>query len=491
MKKLLLMLIVLTPGWLCAQVTLKGVVYEQLSDAIEAATLSGDTVKVAGPVVLNRQVSFTHTSGVRTILGTTNDAKISLSNGSRFILEGANGQTVFSKLSILGAEQANADWGAMFTLFNGPVLELFDDTLRGAKTDAHAGAIRVTANATLHAYRTVFADNESNQNGGVAFIEGQNTETIFENCLFINNLCGSNSVDAKGGALFYAQGAVVKDHIVKSSAFINNKSNNHGGAIGMESMSPVFVNCTFSGNSAIDNGGCIWMWNGGGESTTTTVNCTFYNNSAANGSVFFGNQPVSKYDVINCVLAENGATPVGFAEPTTISIRNSFFPTLAEGTTVQGTNNINEGDLFLADIDVEAGIFYHDVTDDESVLVELGSGSLLKPYSRKDQKGNDRNVDGNVTAGSIERPLPPLILSATRETTNQLSVYPNPSAEYIVVKALYPGKVSVYNTNGTVMMTVNVKVGENRIDISSLPRSTYMVQHSSGKGTQINRLVKK
>lgn len=488
MKKLLLLLITLTPGWLFAQVTLEGVVYEQLSDAIEAATASGDTIEVAGPVVLNRQVSFTHASGVRTVLGTTPDAKITLSDGSRFILEAA-GETVFAKLSLQGAEQANADWGAMFTLFNGPTLELHDDTLRGAKTDAHAGAIRVTANATVRAYNTVFSENQSNQNGGVAFIEGQNTETLFENCLFIDNLCGSNSIDAKGGALFYAQGAEVKDHIVRSCAFINNESNNHGGAIGMESMSPVFVNCTFSGNSAVDNGGAIWTWNGGGEATTTIVNCTFYNNTAGNGGALFGNQAVSKFDVINSVFVENGETPIAFGEPTTISIRNSYFPVLSEDITVEGAGNLNEGEVFLADIDLESGVFYHDVTDDASVLVGLGSGTLLKPYSRVDQKGTDRDVDGDVTAGSIERPVAGPVLSAGKEDLRNLSVYPNPSSEYIVVKSLHGGNVAIYNSSGKIVMNKVVKAGDNKIDISALPKSIYTVQNRSRKGTQLSRLV--
>jgi hypothetical protein len=490
-KLLLLLLIVQLPGYLFAQIAIKGTTYTLLTEAI-AASVSGDTIRISGPVTLTEQVELSHASGVRTIRGMTANASIKLANGARFIVSGA-GETAFADITVIGADEANPDWGAMFTLFNGPTLLLKNDTIRGAKTDAHAGAIRITNGATVRATNTVFRDNQANQNGGVAFIEAGNTETIFDGCVFIGNKCGTNNPDAKGGALFYAQGANEKDHIVRNSAFIHNESSNHWGAVGMETVSPEFINCTFSGNMAADNGGSIWMWNGSGASKTTVVNCTFYGNTAGNGSALFMNQAVSQYDVANSVFAENGATPFGFGEPVTIVLRNSYFPALPQGLTVNGTGNLNEGEIFLAGLNMSEGIFYHNVTSYESVLIALGSTNLLRPYGRTDQIGFERNMNlPTITAGSIEYSGKgdPIMGLENPGRHNLLPVYPNPASHYIIISAERTGKIGIYDLKGTLMVSESVAAGENHIDISALPKSIYAVRNESGNGITLGRFTK-
>jgi hypothetical protein len=497
MKKVLLLFITLmAPAYLFAQISIRETTYELLTDAI-GASVSGDTIEIAGPVMLTGQVGLNHASGVRTFRGMTEDASITLANGARFILEAA-GETVFSDITLIGAEQAHEDWGAMLTLFNGPTLTLKNATLQGAKTSAHAGAMRITSGATVKAYNTIFKNNEANQNGGVAFIEAGNTETLFENCVFIGNKCGTNNPDAKGGALFYAQGADEGDHIVKNSAFIQNESSNHGGAIGMETVSPEFINCTFTENAAVDNGGAIWMWNGSGESTTTIVNCTIIGNVAGNGGALFMNQAESHYDVVNTVFSDNGEMGIATGTaPATISIKNSYFPALPEGLTESSgaTTNIHEGDLMLADIDVEGGIYYFDVTSEESVLVGLGNPGLLQPYSRVDQRGVERDLDRDaITAGSIEFPIEDPVLAADREKVKTLSVYPNPSlasSGVITINSKYEGKIAFYNASGKLVATRSVKTGENKIDISSLPESLYVIKNTSRNGAEFTRFVKR
>jgi hypothetical protein len=134
---------------------------------------------------------------------------------------------------------------------------------------------------------------------------------------------------------------------------------------------------------------------------------------------------------------------------------------------------------------------YHDVTDDASVLVGLGDGDLIKPYSRFDQIGTDRDVDGAVTAGSIERIVEDPVLGAETGDRSTVSVFPNPTSEYIIVKVPVGGKVSIYNMNGMLVMSKAVKAGDNKIDISSLPRNVYTIQTKSAKGIECKRLIKR
>lgn len=468
--------------------------YELLTEAI-AASVSGDIIEISGRVQLTEQVGLTHASGIRTLRGVTEDASISLANSARFILEAA-GETVIENLTINGAEQAHEDWGAIFTLFNGPTLILRNDTVRGAKTLAHAGAMRITAGATVEAYNTVFTENESNQNGGVAFIETNNTTTIFENCVFLRNKCGVNNPDAKGAALFYAQGENEGEQTVENCSFIQNESGNHGGAIAMETVSPVIVNTTFAENSAFDNGGAIWMWNGSGESTTTIVNCTFVGNLAGNGGALFLNQAESYYDVINSIFSDNGEFPVATGTaPATISVRHSYLAELPEGLTESSgaTSNLHEGELFLADINLDDSVVWYDITSAESVLVGLGNPSLLRNYSRVDQLGNTRDLEGEgITAGSIEYSGDPGSPNGIKDEFKvQISVYPNPASDYLLVNAGHEGEISIYTTNGVLAKTHKVTRGENKIDTSLLPKSIYIIKSTSAEGIGYIRFVKR
>lgn len=492
MKKLLLLIVVhLLPICVMAQIKIGETTYALLTEAI-GASVSGDVIEISGPITLTEQVGLAHATGVKTFKGMTADASITLATGARFILEAA-GETIFENLTLIGAEQAHEDWGAMLTLFNGPTLILKNDTLRGAKTNAHAGAMRITSGATVEAYSTVFMDNEANQNGGVAFIEAGNTETIFDKCVFINNKAGSNSLDAKGGALFYAHGANMKDHIVKNSAFINNSSSNHGGVIGMESVSPIFVNCTFSGNSTVDNGGVFWMYNSAAECTTTLVNCTFYGNSAGNGDALFMNHTTTHYDVRNSVFAEHEGVTISSAEtPATVAITNSYFPALPEGLTESGgTKNIHEGDVLLAELNVEEGIVWHEVTTWRSVLVGLGNPNLLKLYSNTDQTGETRVLTGStITAGAFEyRGLGP-VLDVEKDLT-LVTVHPNPATEYVTVSTPRDVKVAIYNAVGQLMLKRNFTAGDHRVDTSSFGKTMFIVKAENERGTTYTKVLVK
>ncbi|RAV98201.1 T9SS type A sorting domain-containing protein [Pseudochryseolinea flava] len=492
MKKLLLFVVVhLLPICVFAQIKIGDTTYDLLTDAI-GASVSGDVIEISGPVVLTEQVGLAHATGVKTFKGTTADASITLATGARFILEAA-GETVFEDLTLIGADQAHEDWGAMLTLFNGPTLILRNDTLRGAKTNAHAGAMRITSGATVEAYATVFMDNEANQNGGVAFIEAGNTETLFDKCVFLNNKAGANSLDAKGGALFYAYGSNMKDHIVKNSAFINNTSSNHGGVIGLESVSPIFVNCTFSGNTTVDNGGVFWMYNSAAACTTTLVNCTFYGNSAGNGDALFMNHTTTQYDIRNSVFTEHEGVTISSAEtPATLAITNSYFPTLPEGLTVNGgTKNIHEGDLLLAELNVEEGIVWHEVTTWRSAAVGLGNPNLLRLYSNTDQTGEARNLTASsITAGAFEyRGLGPVL--NTEKDIALITVHPNPATEYILIAAPERVKLTIYNSTGQLLYKRNLSVGEHRIETSTFGKSMLIVKAQDDRRTTYAKILVK
>ena len=82
--------------------------------------------------------------------------------------------------------------------------------------------------------------------------------------------------------IFYIQ---TDNVVIKNINFINGYSENNGGAVflSIDSDDCNFINCTFSHNSAQDEGGAVY---GSFSSNVTFINCIFKNNHAVNGGSF-------------------------------------------------------------------------------------------------------------------------------------------------------------------------------------------------------------
>jgi hypothetical protein len=59
---------------------------------------------------------------------------------------------------------------------------------------------------------------------------------------------------------------------------------------------------------------------------------------------------------------------------------------------------------------------------------------------------------------------------------NNISVYPNPFAEYIIVKANSDNHATIYDISGKQILTANVKVGSNIIETSALNKGIYILK---------------
>jgi hypothetical protein len=60
---------------------------------------------------------------------------------------------------------------------------------------------------------------------------------------------------------------------------------------------------------------------------------------------------------------------------------------------------------------------------------------------------------------------------------HQISVYPNPFAEYITVNAVTDGNVVIYDLTGKVVLNATVKAGANRINTSTLSKGIYVLRN--------------
>ncbi len=60
--------------------------------------------------------------------------------------------------------------------------------------------------------------------------------------------------------------------------------------------------------------------------------------------------------------------------------------------------------------------------------------------------------------------------------TDNISVYPNPFADYIIVNASAADMASIYNLSGAAVANINLVNGSNRIETSALPKGIYVLK---------------
>jgi len=250
--------------------------------------------------------------------------------------------------------QAIDDGGALFTLSNTNITNCF---FNGNKADSNAdhvgngGAISCYSNVLIDANICAFSENQA-YSGGSVYLEGYGTSR-FSGCTFLNNdanyggalslvdvnntisgsiisgnavtsdygggiLCIAGKVEITGCILKnnstsygsnYASGGAVdfwagSDFLLKNCLLTGNSSVS-GGAVSCFYAEPNIVNCTFSGNSALDSGSAIFI---GYDSEPNIVNSIFNNcnkhavhedpngNAKEKYCLFYNNPDGSYYD---------------------------------------------------------------------------------------------------------------------------------------------------------------------------------------------------
>ena len=215
-----------------------------------------------------------------------------------------------------------------------------------------------------------------NMGGGMRCESGSPTVT---NCTFTNNSASQN-----GGGMY---------NITNSSPTVTNctftdNSASWGGGICNFNSSPTVTNCTFSNNKADDYGGGM----ANGNNSPTVTNCTFSSNTAstAGGGIF---NSYSSPTVINCILW--GDTP------------NEIFDDIDSSTfvnysVVQGgwsggppPGNIDADPLF---VDAAGGDLR--LSSDMSPCIDAGNNNASNLPS-VDLAGNPRIVDGDWNGTAI------------------------------------------------------------------------------------------
>ncbi|MDR0874361.1 MAG: hypothetical protein LBN27_13020 [Prevotellaceae bacterium] len=300
--------------------------------------------------------------------------------------------------------------------------------------------------------------DDANSRGGAVACAGQ-YDIEFNYCSFNSNY------SHRGGGCFFIYGA--GDFVMKNSSVVNNYSgslwkneyealgysgtqpgDNHGGAFTIFGQSDVtFINTTIANNTAYGDaiGGAMYYVADGNLTminTTVTGNAT-YGNLFHTGGLFFMETPNVK--IYNSIIERNYAIADNYWSD--IIINSETIMLTVEGSVLGVLVSYFGGWGFYSEDNSIFTYSYDPVSRDEEYgepnknvsgvaslyynCVPLLANSIAKNIGKPlylalvdidtDQKGNPRNMQGNIFAGAIE---------ATEGETEKLADVPAPSNIY-------------------------------------------------------------
>lgn len=68
-----------------------------------------------------------------------------------------------------------------------------------------------------------------------------------------------------------------------------------------------------------------------------------------------------------------------------------------------------------------------------------------------------------------------IVISVDEESPIEVLVYPNPARDYVLVKCPTSAMISIFNTEGKMVLQSSVNSGQERIDLNGIPSGLYDV----------------
>lgn len=165
----------------------------------------------------------------------------------------------------------------------------------------------------LNITNTTFSCNFRNVSGGAVKIQ-DDVHVDFDGCTFSKNEANSS----RGGAVDIGSSAEV---LFNNTSFVENFTTGsgapYGGALAIQDGASVTItNCNFRLNTAVEDGGAIYMSGGAANTTTVNINTTIFEENSNSGGYDGGALYVQNYtdvDLNNCLFLNNTSGDKGAA----------------------------------------------------------------------------------------------------------------------------------------------------------------------------------
>lgn len=261
--------------------------------------------------------------------------------------------------------------------------------------------------------------------GGALYTRYANV--VVTNCEISSNLT-NDGVDAWGGGGGGGIHVLEGNLTVNNSTFENNSSSMRtssddaagGGAIyfytgSISGFTLTVTNCTFSGNTAAQKGGAIFLYPSS-SATSIITNCTFSNNTAMYGGAFYSTNATNQSLTFqNSIFYNNTGTTAGRDIYSGASITGTFVTCLLQSLSIGNlsgldsyTNN-NAGTNPLISTLADNGSFTRTMSlQSGSPAIDAGTSSGAPST---DQRGYSRT--GSIDIGAFEYNASPLPVELT------------------------------------------------------------------------------
>lgn len=310
------------------------------------------------------------------------------------------------------------------------------------------GSIRIQGDAR----GPVYIENSWIRNNRVCIISEWGKLYLF------NNIISNNS----GGGLYYIYDSGITYGNIISENTANVDFHYKVGGV-FSNYSTGFINNTVCFNEAVSGGG-IQVSNDGG--LLEVYNCILYGNDATsgNGTMAYANTMLINFH--NCVL---------------------------DGTLVESPGETSEFFTDFDDIFSDASSVIYTLSPNsvaiDSGINEIYIGSELFEHPEFDVLGSPRIAGSQIDVGAIETSI---THSINDEDKLQISIYPNPAQESIILDFSSFNSASVnlriFDMKGRLVLEESYNNTQTIIDISSLRRGGYIVSIESD-GKRVNQFL--
>ena len=376
----------------------------------------------------------------------------------------------------------------------------------------------LTASAVLDGF--IITGGNADKGGGM--YNNDHVFPVIRNCIFRNN---STSLTGNGGGMYNGAHAAAT---VINCIFTGNTAGIDGGGMLNVSSDASIINCVFWGNSSAGSGGGIYntlanpiitntiIWG-----NTAVVNNTYglYNGSSADpiisycdiqDEVFSGTGNISQDPLLTDATGgdyslKNVSPCLDAGTPDTAGLMIGNIDILGKdrivGAAIDMGSNEFQGTTVPVDLIRFSGNIQNGVAslqwesavenNLQGYIVEKSlDGLSYTAAANLNPKGSNSrytytltqseptvyyrldmvDYNGNHSYSDV------ITLSQNDNPQISVSVYPNPAADYIYLKASVAGKINIFTTSGRLIKTEKVQPGLNKINIRALSSGIYFIQ---------------
>jgi predicted outer membrane repeat protein len=328
---------------------------------------------------------------------------------------------------------------------------------------------------------------DGNQNSSTINFQGSNDTTLFCGFTITNGLStlgggikcqnssprlenliiSGNSAYEKGGGIYCNQSsAKLKNLLIKENSSMGDANNNQegGGGIYFYNSSPVLENVSVIFNESANDGGGIYSC----ASSTIIINSNICNNTSGDwngfgGGIYILSSQTIPFNIINSIISDNleggGVIAAGTGYNLSMTYSNCYnneggnFGGFDQWVGVNVTTNIN-GDSCDVYSNIQLDPLFVDPLNDNFHLLSgspcIDAGDPSFPF----------DPDGTIIdMGAYFHLITDLRYNNANDKYNfDLSCFPNPSRDYIVInysilKNSYV-TIAIYNINGQIVKTI-------------------------------------